>query len=444
MNKIYYLLLSAFLLSCSCNGEKNERPTIVTPGGGSSSASETAEVKVGEPLPAWTEGEIDIHCINTGRGECNWIILPDGTTVMVDAAGSTLVTNETSMPTAPKPSRSISAGTVITNYVNFFSPEVSRGHINYFVLSHYHEDHMGSIDSTIPTAGDGSFKMTSLSEVGTKLVFDHYMDRTYPDDMCTYQVTYTAEKNIAIKNFVTWSVKNNGTVAEKFRAGALDQIKLVNKPADYNNFSIRNISANGYYWTGQGEESKRIIPSHEELCKLESTAIPDENSFSCAFVISYGAFDFFTGGDHQYGGKTAYAYKDDDGQMIPAFESMGRVIDVAKACHHGTKNCNSYELMKVLSPSVWISNVWRDVQPNPATVDAVWKASPSCAIFMTNMTDRNRETLGEERLAKAKSVQGHVVVRTCSKGSGFYVYVLDDSDQTYRVKEIYGPYKSVK
>ena len=41
--------------------------------------------KVGETLPAWEEGYMDIHHINTGCGECAYIILPDGTTMLIDA-----------------------------------------------------------------------------------------------------------------------------------------------------------------------------------------------------------------------------------------------------------------------------------------------------------------------------------------------------------------------
>lgn len=34
--------------------------------------------EVGRPLPPWSEGELDIHYINTGRGEASLLILPDG------------------------------------------------------------------------------------------------------------------------------------------------------------------------------------------------------------------------------------------------------------------------------------------------------------------------------------------------------------------------------
>src|SRR5918995_432400 len=40
---------------------------------------------VGAALPLWTAGTLDIHHINTGRGNATFFRLPDGTTMLVDA-----------------------------------------------------------------------------------------------------------------------------------------------------------------------------------------------------------------------------------------------------------------------------------------------------------------------------------------------------------------------
>ena len=40
---------------------------------------------VGQPLPAWKEGYLDLHHINTGRGSSAYYIFPDGTTMLLDA-----------------------------------------------------------------------------------------------------------------------------------------------------------------------------------------------------------------------------------------------------------------------------------------------------------------------------------------------------------------------
>ena len=41
--------------------------------------------EVGQRLPKWREGQMEIHHINTGRGVCTFCIFPDGTTMLIDA-----------------------------------------------------------------------------------------------------------------------------------------------------------------------------------------------------------------------------------------------------------------------------------------------------------------------------------------------------------------------
>ena len=91
-------------------------------GGNSDSTADTdpLEVTVGQPLPAWTEGCLDIHSINTGRGESTLYILPDGTTMLIDAAGSLLSPNAEKPPTPSKPNGNITSGAVIIDYIKAY------------------------------------------------------------------------------------------------------------------------------------------------------------------------------------------------------------------------------------------------------------------------------------------------------------------------------------
>ena len=41
--------------------------------------------EVGDALPTWQKGYLDIHHINTGCGNCAYVIFPDGTTMLIDA-----------------------------------------------------------------------------------------------------------------------------------------------------------------------------------------------------------------------------------------------------------------------------------------------------------------------------------------------------------------------
>ena len=50
-------------------------------------------IEIGKVLPAWQKGEMDIHFINTTTGECAFLIMPDGTQMLIDAASSLISTN---------------------------------------------------------------------------------------------------------------------------------------------------------------------------------------------------------------------------------------------------------------------------------------------------------------------------------------------------------------
>ena len=119
-------------------------------------------------------------------------------------------------------------------------------------------------------------------------------------------------------------------------------------------------------------------------------------------------------------------------------------VDVMKLCHHGTSGTNSQALLNALKPDVAIAANWRDVQPNPATMKRVWKANPDAKIISTNMAPANRDLLLSNDVDPDRflSVQGHVVVRVEPGGDRYWVLILEDDDQAYKVKAVHGPYQS--
>ena len=76
--KIYLILLLALLLNVGF-AEADPRKSK------KAKKSNNAIVEIGKTLPSWSKGCFDIHFINSGRGECCFYIMPDGTTLLVDA-----------------------------------------------------------------------------------------------------------------------------------------------------------------------------------------------------------------------------------------------------------------------------------------------------------------------------------------------------------------------
>ena len=246
------------------------------------------------------------------------------------------------------------------------------------------------------------------------------------------------------KNFnkyIEWSKKEHASVYEHFEAGRNDQIRLTHNPSKYGTFEVRNIAANGDVWTGEGTKVSSKMPSANELLsygekgKPGTDALPDENTLSCCMLIKYGSFDYFCGGDIQYNGRTANPYKD----IEEPISKVVKKVEVMKASHHGTSNTNDTAILTALKPDAIVINVWRNVQPNKATIKRMYDANSSCNIFTTNLTEDNKITL-KDYLSKFKATQGHIVVRVHPGGRNYYIYVLGDDDMKRTVKKIYGPY----
>ncbi len=408
-----FILAALLLLLCSCSENK---------------------VRIGEPLPAWEEGELDIHFINTGRGECTYQILPDGTTFLVDASGSFWHIDRDADVIAPKPSPDISAGKCIVDYINHFAPAEADGHVDYFLLTHHHGDHYG-MSSHAPLHESGQFLLTSLAEVGSSLVLDRMMDRDYPD--FNYPTPSAQDGGLEnYKAFLDWTITTNGTQVEKWRVGSSTQVVPLHDPSC--GVSLRSYSGNGRFWTGEGEEeSYTLMPSMEEFEADPTLGVPDENCFSCSYILSYGDFDFFLGGDLQYTRSDKYPYMDTETPV----GKVAHKVEVMEADHHGCDYSHHPNLLSTLRPDVWLGGIWWNNQATPTTVDRLLEANPDCDLFCLNVTDKIVEALGEERMESIDSQFGHIVIRVAPQGKSFMVYVLEDGDQEYRVKSIHGPYQ---
>ncbi|MCQ2140936.1 MAG: hypothetical protein MJY83_01140 [Bacteroidales bacterium] len=396
----------------------------------------SSEVVVGQVLPGWQEGYFDIHFINGGRGESSFLIYPDGTTMLIDCAGAPPMDTMDPPGLDPKPSADVTSSEVILNYVKHFMPAVSAGRVDYFVLTHYHSDHMGFYHPLNPVHHDAQFQYVGLGELGVKLPFGKIVDRGEFDDRpsADYYAPTTPLNYQSYLNYVAWASKKYGSTREKFAVGHDDQFPL--RHSQKYDFSIRNIAANGDVWTGVGYESHSELPSSAELFRLSENGakkdvLPGGNVLSCVLEFNYGKFNYFTGGDIQYSGRTSYSYKDIE---EPISKVVGEV-DVMKASHHGTSNTNSSTILGKLKPSVLLVGNWRTVQPNHETMQRVLEANPDCQIFVTNKAN-------EQKLSKINfaAVGGHFVVRVAPGGGSYMVYSLDDNDMEYKVKAVFGPF----
>ncbi len=382
----------------------------------------------GQVLPRWAEGCLDIHLINSGRGECIFYIMPDGTTLVVDAGETE--TSSTSVP--QKPNANTRPYMTDASYIRHFLPAGKKA-FDYFMASHLHIDHIGDTKMATETSENG-YKLSGITAIYDEVPFNHLIDRGYP--------TYKEDKDLPpvdsrfaddyIK-FVKWGTSNKKFDGTRFEVGK-NQIKMLNDAEKYKNFSIFNICGNGNVWV--------VDNSSSTGGKVENFSKTGGNPSSCGIHIHYGKFDYIACGDLVSAPQNAVANYVKATIPINGFE-------VFKAHHHLSANAWGSGMQKnEFAPKVIVNQNFSDYQPDYNLLNSIstgifdnntykWDNN----FFTTNLHSRQQENYPDIN-QKITGCNGHIVVRVAPGGESYYVYVLDDTDMIYRVKSIHGPYTS--
>ncbi len=143
----------------------------------------TAQLKT-DTLESWKKGYLDIHFINTGRGNCSFIVMPDGTTMMTDAGdlnADAFNKSYAPMYSPPKfPNASFTAGEAIFNHIKNVTKKEAPI-LDYTLITHYHGDHYGEVRKGQRKSVKGDYVLTGVTEVGEYIPIKTLLDRAYPN-----------------------------------------------------------------------------------------------------------------------------------------------------------------------------------------------------------------------------------------------------------------------
>lgn len=388
----------------------------------------------GSILPPWEKGEMEIHHICTGHGEGVFCIFPDGTTMLIDGGDIGPTGSPSHVNILPDPSRQ--PGEWIARYISKRMNFTGEKRIDYMFLTHFHEDHMGGVYENSPlTKKGGAYVLNGITEIGEYIRFGKMVDRGWPD--YNYPAPLTNKTVSNYRSFVTWSIENRGLKMERFIPGSDEQFTLVHDPGSYRNlFSVRNIVANGEVWTGVGKETRHFFPED-----IPGQDIPEENKCSAGIKISYGAFDYFNGGD--LSGRlpaNAPEWKDIE---TPVGKATGPV-EVCEVNHHAYVDAMNESFISSLRPRVFVVQVWDVFHLCYNIMQSMLSQGlypGKRDIFMTTIHESAKAYLGEGNLKRLAGYDGHIVIKVAPGGSSFSVLVLTATDESHRIKSIHGPYQ---
>ncbi len=350
-------------------------------------------------LDVWKEGYMDIHQISTGCGNAAFLMLPDGTTMMIDMGdmGKGRVLPQ-------KPSDEMAAAQWVERYIrNFYFGES----LDYCLITHYHSDHIGAFDEKALSSEKG-YLLQGITHFAELMPIDKMVDRSWPKYSATDLGTDNYEDGIADYSAFMNLRDEEGKKNEKFSVGSASQFVLLKKPEAYPDFSVRNFVGNLWYWTGLKNSALPALSSD-----------PDENRNSCGIRISYGDFDWLSAGD---------------------IKGDGLETKVTKACgpteavvcnHHAYSDAMYADFIKTAQARVWIVPACTASHPHEETLQRLLSRdlySGERSVFSTGMAESNKTAM------ESKGVKsGHIVIRVYEGGKTWQVFVLNDESEEYEV-----------
>ena len=376
---------------------------------------------------SWKRGHFQIHQIYTGTGESQFLIFPDGTTLLIDCGDGnphTFMAGKYGDRSVPIPQEGrYSGGEVVARYVAQVSPRGTD--VDYFLLTHFHGDHTDGFPDAAKT-----------------LRFREAIDRGWPnyDDPLPYpqDPKWMGGALTTMKTTYARLVARDGLKVSKFRVGARDQFQMLHERDAFPDFSVFNLCGNGKIALKNGS----IFDCYAELAKTRKECTFNENGMSCGNVFAYGKFRFYSAGDF-FDDKMHTVFNGEKMRIEKALSFAVDPVSVAKADHHACWG-NPTALIAALRPKVWTIPVWWQLHATRQVMNnfASRKVYPGERMILPGVlcAERRTEDAGNPYLAsvpEAVHTPSHIVIDVPPGGETFKVACLDPAKESLRVKALW-------
>ena len=379
---------------------------------------------VGEPYPAWTPGHFQIHQIYTGVAESQFLIFPDGTSLLIDCGDHPACTfGKHCVPILPDQTRH--SGEWIARYVLRVNPHGRN--VDYMLLTHYHADHGGCTSFHAGKAPSGKYFLSGFGQAAEFLTFGTAIDRAWPD--YTDPIPLLPQDVVNNMRPLYEELARRGTSVEKFRLekGASQIRPRRGKVAG---FAVEPLCANGRILLPDGTILDPLKPYFEAV----KPKVFNENAFSIGLNFAYGPFTYYTAGDMQ-----GIAHMPDK-RRIDLESDMAKAVrrvEVAKMDHHGHESMPKVLVAK-LQARVYTAGVWEQRHLTKRTMERLSDRSlyPDERLFVPGILPSHRleEDAGAPWVGMSEptcAAGAHLVVDVAPGGSSYAVApVASPPDET--------------
>lgn len=295
---------------------------------------------------------LDIFYVDVEGGAATLIVTPAGESILVDAGWPGFEGRDaTRIQTAMK--------------------QAGITEIDHLILTHYHVDHFGGIPEL-------------AKRVTIKNFYDHGPMSELAEDK-DFARKYAAYREAAKEKTIT------------LKPG--DSIKL-KRAAGLPPLSLQVLAAHREVIADKGMAKPKNPACATAPLKDED---PSDNARSVAFLLRYGAFDFFDAGDLTW---------NIEQKLICPSNLIGEV-DLYQVTHHGLDTSNNVALLQAVKPTVAIMNNGPRKGGSAATIKALRELPSLKALYQghRNITLAAEQNVAEEFIANVddKTDAAHMI-----------------------------------